>query len=75
SQKKTRFEEAIACSYYRCVEGCAYQKIKNLLDGDCREKYCNSQWTDNKKPDGKICGTFRTMNAQPLRVVPVTSYV
>jgi len=53
-------EAAIQCSFYRCTEGCAsdnVKKLKNPTGGvpfDC-SSFCQEDWTDTKKPDGKVC--------------------
>lgn len=48
-------EQAIACSYLRCAEGCASPKIAALDVIQCKTDFCNPEWTDTKKTDGKIC--------------------
>ena len=53
-------ENAIKCSYYRCVNGCNSDDVKKLqydvggLSFDCL-KFCDPAWTNNGKSDGKIC--------------------
>jgi hypothetical protein len=51
----TEFEEAIACSYWRCAEGCDSPKIVGLLDGKCRRDFCAEVPPDFKEGN-KICG-------------------
>jgi len=53
SNEPNELTEAIACSYYRCAEGCAaaIAKVDSTLF-DC-SKYCKDEGTDS---EGKICG-------------------
>ena len=48
-------EDAISCSYWRCVEGCASPMTRNTENFQCKE-FCNPEWTDNGQTNGKICG-------------------
>jgi len=56
------FQKAVKCSYYRCTEGCESTKIANLAfntpygDNTPCTTFCDSEWTDNGQPDGRICG-------------------
>ncbi|MFH8086610.1 MAG: hypothetical protein QW609_02200 [Candidatus Aenigmatarchaeota archaeon] len=53
--KRSEFEEAIMCSYYRCTEGCKSTKIVNLLNGKCLTDFCE-EVPSELKVDDKICG-------------------
>jgi len=50
-------QQAIACSYFRCSKGCASLEVKDNDMFKCKSQFCNPEWTDTKKPDGKICGS------------------
>jgi hypothetical protein len=48
-------EQAIACSYWRCVEGCRSTHIQDTPLLACRTDFCSASYTDTKTIDGKIC--------------------
>jgi hypothetical protein len=62
--------KAMACSYYRCIEGCNSGLVKSAIwedeDGNrisCLESFCKVEWRDS---DGKICGD--NSRAHPVEV-------
>jgi len=50
-------EQAIGCSYWRCVEGCNSPIVRELESETfkCRTEFCKPEFTDTKTPEGKIC--------------------
>lgn len=62
--------EAMACTYYRCTEGCTSGLVKTAIwedeNGDkvsCLESFCKGEWRDS---DGKICD--ENSRAHPVEV-------
>jgi len=66
-------QNAIKCSYYRCVNGCNSEEVKRLKyseEGsffDCSE-FCKPEFTDTKTPEGKICDDRAKSNPVLARV-------
>ena len=67
----TVLEQAIACSYWRCAEGCGSPLVHDTETFKCKSDFCNPQWTDTGKPDGKIC--FDNAKKHPVNVILPTS--
>lgn len=59
-------EQAIACSHLRCVEGCLSARKLDTDTFQCSQ-FCNADWTDTKKSDGKICGD--NAKAHPVEAI------
>jgi hypothetical protein len=67
-------EEAIACSYYRCTEGCASPQVRDTVILNCRTEFCKPQFTDSGTADGKVCGD--NSKNHPVKVtIPSSSYL
>jgi hypothetical protein len=77
SPEEKTLVKAVACAYYRCIEGCGSGKVKQTNWEDengekvsCLDNYCKDEWRD---AEGKICGDVAKEN--PVKVyldAPVT---
>jgi len=63
TEEASALHAAIKCSYFRCMDGCGKESVKNIPIGS---KNCDTNYCVPYQKDGKVCGD--DAKANPVKV-------